>query len=68
MTTEHQCSGNGDTVSSSGLSRHIHCMSSENEERLALLWYAAWVEGLLWEPLGSRQFADYGVQLFVAEA
>ena len=68
MTKENQCSESGDTVSNSGLSRHNHYMSSVHEEHLALLWYAAWVEGLLWEPLGSRQFVDYGVQLFVAEA
>ena len=68
MMTEHQCSESGDTVSSSGLSRHNHCMSSVHKERLALLWYAAWAEGLLWGQLGSGQFADYGVQLFVAEA
>ena len=67
MTKKHQCSESGDTVSNSGLSRHNHYMSSVHEERLALLWYAAWALGLLWGQLESKQFADYEVKLFVAE-
>ena len=67
MTKEQQCSESGDTASNSGLSRHNHYKSSEHEEHLALLWYAAWALRLLWGQLESKQFVDYGVQLFVAE-